>query len=349
MILKRFSSRYFGERFSSMPAFRYAHRLLLSWLCVLALLAPVRSFAVSCTLQGQMGVDTRNSILESAHKLAIAIQSGDIAAVKAQTVPAVARQFDSIAGTINTLTPNIKSASMTIDAMYALDASDLKSPEDTQFFCDASKPALHEEISIPQLPPGNYALALAHATGVKNPQQMAILMQQQGTNWQMAGFFVRPLLLAGHDSLWYWTKARSFTQRGQNWNAHFYYSTAQYLALPVDFLTTPNLQKLKGEMEGVQTAGIPGNQPVVVQDGDRSFTVTDMHPDGELGQLDLAVRYTATDTSDPVASRTHILELMKALLAQHPELRDGFHGLWVFADAPRQEPFAIEQPMSAIH
>jgi hypothetical protein len=236
--------------------------------------------------------------------------------------------------------------------MYALNASDLKSPSDTQFFCDALQPVLHQEITISQLPPGNYALALARATGVKDPQQMAILMQQ-GTNWQMAGFFVRPLLLAGHDSLWYWKKARHFAQTGQNWNAHFYYAAALSLALPVDFLSTPNLQKLKSEMENVQVAGIPGNQPAVLhagnQDGGQSFSITDMRPDGQLGQLDLAIRYTAADTRDPVASRTQILELMKALLAQHPELQDGFHGLWVFADAPGEQPFAIEQPMSAIH
>jgi hypothetical protein len=40
---------------------------------------------------------------------------------------------------------------------------------------------------------------------------------------------------------------------------------------------------------------------------------------------------------------------MKALLAEHPELRQAFHGLWVYANAPNQRPYAIELPMGDIH
>ena len=61
---------------------------------------------------------------------------------------------------------------------------------------------------------------------------MAFLLQKNG-GWQLAGFFVKPLTVAGHDSLWYWTQARVFNQKGQKWNAYFYYETALYLATPV--------------------------------------------------------------------------------------------------------------------
>jgi hypothetical protein len=36
------------------------------------------------------------------------------------------------------------------------------------------------------------------------------------------------------------------------------------------------------------------------------------------------------------------------MLTQHPELRDGFHGLWAFANAPNERPFANELPMAQI-
>jgi hypothetical protein len=39
---------------------------------------------------------------------------------------------------------------------------------------------------------------------------------------------------------------------------------------------------------------------------------------------------------------------MKELLALHPELKDGFHGLWVFAHAPNQPPFGLELPIAEI-
>jgi hypothetical protein len=41
--------------------------------------------------------------------------------------------------------------------------------------------------------------------------------------------------------------------------------------------------------------------------------------------------------------------LMKATLQAHPELRDGFHGLWVFAEAPSQRPYGNELAISEIH
>jgi hypothetical protein len=73
-----------------------------------------------------------------------------------------------------------------------------------------------------------------------------------------------------------------------------------------------------------------------------------MHTDSSLGGLDLVIEYKAQDTSDPVTSRTLNVELMKAMLTQHPELREGFHGLWAHAYAPNQQPFANELPMEQI-
>jgi hypothetical protein len=316
-------------------------------MALFALLGPARGFAASCTLQGQMTDDTRNELLHAARRIALAVQSGNTAAVKALTIPAVAAQFDSIAQSIQQVAPLISNASMTIDVMYGLDASDLRAPQDVQFFCSSTDSELHEEITIPGLPPGNYALAFVHATGVAQPQQFAFLMQKD-KEWQLAGYFVRPLLVAGHDSVWYWSKARDFARKGQKWNAHFYYQTAVYLSAPVDLLSTPNLEKLKTEQDAVQADGLPGEQPLVLKAGAESFSITEMHPDGSLGDLDLALHYSAADTSDPVKARANILDLMKALLSQRPELREGFHGLWVFADSPGHQPFAIEQPMSAI-
>jgi hypothetical protein len=49
-----------------------------------------------------------------------------------------------------------------------------------------------------------------------------------------------------------------------------------------------------------------------------------------------------------VETRTQIVELMKALLAKYPELRTGFHGLWVYAHYEQGQPFAIELPMEQI-
>ena len=291
----------------------------------------------------------RTALVQSAHSLASAVQSGNASAVQALTIAKVKAQFDPIANTIEQTAPLLAGATITIDALYGLDASDLKTAaEDTVFYCGVANSPVHVDVTIPQLPQGQYALVLVHATGVKQPQQMAFLLQKNG-DWQLAGLFVKPLLVAGHDSVWYWTKARAFNQKNQKWNAYFYYTTAAYLAAPADFMTSANLDKLNQEAEAAKPEGVPGAQPMVITSGNNTFPVSQMHTDGSLGGLDLVLRYSTADTADPVATRARNLELMKAMLQAHPELRDGFHGLWVFAEAPSQRPYGNELAMSEIH
>jgi hypothetical protein len=316
---------------------------------VVTLLAPLRMLAVSCTTQAQMTEAERAALIQSAHTLASAVQSGNASAVQALTIAKVKSQFDPIANTIEQTSPLLAGATITIDALYGLDASDLKTAaEDTVFFCGVANSPLHVDFTIPQLPQGQYALALVHATGVKQPQQMAFLLQKNG-DWQLAGLFVKPLLVAGHDSVWYWTKARAYNQKNQKWNAYFYYTTAAYLASPADFMTSANLDKLNQEAQAAKPDGLPGAQPMVITSGNNTFPVSQIHTDGSLGGLDLVLSYSTAETSDPVATRARNLELMKATLQAHPELREGFHGLWVFAEAPNQRPYGNELAMSEIH
>jgi hypothetical protein len=318
-------------------------------IALLTLLAPGPIFAVSCTTQAQMPEADRAALMQAGKTLAAGVQSGNVAAVQGLTIPKVKAQFDSIASTIEQTAPLLAGATVTIDALYGLDASELKSSaEDTQFFCGVPGSPLHVDFTIPQLPPGRYALVLVHATGVSKPQQIAFLLQKNG-DWQMAGFFVKPLLVAGHDSLWYWTRARAFDQKNQKWNAYFYYTTAAYLASPADFLTSTNLEKLNQETANSRPDGLPGAQPMTVTEDGKTYSISDLRTDGSLGGLDLVIRYAGTDVGDPVATRARNLEVMKATLAAHPELREGFHGLWVFAEAPPQRPFGNELAMGDIH
>jgi hypothetical protein len=311
---------------------------------LLALLAPGRIFAVSCTTQAQMSEAERAALMQAAQTLASTVQSGKNDAVQGLTIPKVKAQFDPIAAMIDQTAPLLAGATITTDAVYGLNASDLKTAEDTVFFCNMAGSQVHVDVTIPQLPPGQYALALIHATGVRQPQQMAFLLQKDPA-WLLAGLFVKPLLIAGHDSLWYWTRARAFAQKGQKWNAYFYYKTAAYLATPAEFMTSANLDKLNQEAVASMPDGLPGTQPMTL----RAFSISDVHTDGSLGGLDLVLRYAGGDVSDPVATRARNLEVMKAMLEAHPEVREGFHGLWVFAESPNQRPFGNELAMSEIH
>ena len=116
----------------------------------------------------------------------------------------------------------------------------------------------------------------------------------------------------------------------------------------MDFLSSPNLEKLHKEAQTVRPAEMPGQSPMTLKAGGQSFEITSMRTDSSLGGLDLVINYNTKDVSDPVATHAQIVELMKAMLAQYPQLRQAFHGLWVYAHAANQNPYAIELPMNQI-
>ena len=326
-------------------------QLFVRGLAVAAVLSAPVALAVSCSTQGQLTEAQRNELVQPAKALAALAQAGDVAGLKAQTIASVAERFDSIAAAVESAAPLIQRAAIEVDALYLLDSTDLKATVDeTQFFCGGAN--THEVVlSIPQIPPGKYALVVLHASGVPQPQSITLLLTQDpanGNQWKLAGSFLHGLTSAGHDGVWYWTQAREYARRKQNWNAYFYYQTAAYLLNPVYFLSSPNLDKLLREQAAIAPSGLPGTQPMVLSTNGQTFSITELHTDSSLGGLDLVINYTATDTSDPVATRSRNVELLKAMLARHPELRDAFHGLWAYANAPDQRPFANELPMDQI-
>jgi hypothetical protein len=315
----------------------------------LLLAVALPALGVSCKTQAAMSEAERAPLVQAARQIAVDVQSGRSADLKAATVPAVAANFNSIEQSAAALAPLMAGATLTVDAVYALDASDAKpGDEQEQFFCAAADNNSHITFSIQHLPPGQFAFALVHATGVAKPQQIALLLQSlnAGGPWQLAGFFPKPLSIAGHDGLWYWRQARVYAQKKQMWNAWLYYSTAISLLQPAGFFSSTNLERLVDEQQTIRPADLPGNTPLTVSAGGVAYKVTSLRTDDALGGLDLVAHYNST-SSDPVAGRAHTIAVMHGLLALHPELREAFHGLWVFADAGAGgQAFALEQPMS---
>lgn len=319
---------------------------------ILLAITALPAWGVSCLTQSQMSAAQRSGLQAAAMAVAGNVQAGDENAVKAQTVATVAAQFQAIAGTIEGLGTSLRGATLTVDELYLLDARDLKAASEADFFCGLPNSSMTVEVSIPDLPPGMYALAVAHATGVRNPQAMGMVLANdpaESETWKLAGFFARPMTMGGHDGLWFWQQARQYAAKKDAWDAYFYFQTAAFLLDPVDFLTSPNLQKLERETETVRPAGLPGAQPMHLTAGGQTFNITNLHT-GELSdQLDLVVTYEATPNQDPMAARAQVTAVMRALLVAHPEIAGAFHGLWVYASTPdNQHPFALELPIEQI-
>lgn len=206
--------------------------------------------AASCTTQSQMTSAQRDAISVSAHTIVAQMQSGNVQALRANTLPAIAADFSGIAASIQNLQPLVQSATITIEELYLLDASDNSAGSSrTDFYCGSPVVALN----FTSLPPGTYALAILHATGVPQPQQISVILSKAPPDrWLLAGFFGKSMLAAGHDGLWYWTSARNYAQSRMTWNAWLYYRMAANLLNPVSFLSSSNLEKLQQETDRIR-------------------------------------------------------------------------------------------------
>jgi hypothetical protein len=326
-------------------------RTLLLLLAFEVVLFPPTATAASCRTQSQMTGTQRDVLSTAARTMVGDVQRGDVEAIRANTIPAVAADFRGIAEAVASLKPLVQQAAITVENLYALDASsESVSGGRTDFYCGSPVVVLN----FNDLPPGSYALAIIHATGVPKPQQISIILSETADHrWMLGNLFNRPMMEAGHDGLWYWSSARKYSQRNMNWDAWFYYRIASYSLDPVEFLSSPNLEKLQHEQDGVHPDNLPGAKPLMIVAHGSVYQLTRIETTDEFGALDLEVHYTpdaaqAAQLRDPPTARKQVTEVMTALLAQHPELQDAFNGMWVNADGASATLFSLELPMEPI-
>lgn len=335
------------EECAAMFRLRRVHSSLI---VAAAILSPV-AWASNCLTQAQMTPAYRNALVDAARGLMLQVQNGDVQRIRASTLPAVAADFGGIASSIQSLHPLVNQAFITVETVYDLDAStDQAGAPNTQFFCGSPLVV----INFNNLPPGKYALALLHATGVKDPQQISLILAQSANRgWMLAGFFAKPMIEGGHDGLWYWTSARKYAETNGKWAAWFYYRLANDLLSPLDNLSSPNLQKLQSESAGTKPDNLPTDKPVRLSTSGAAFQLIAVDTTTQFGGLDLDVHYVpdpnqAVQLRDPPSARRQVVDIMNALLAQHPELHNAFHGMWVHADQGNVSLFALELPMDQI-
>jgi hypothetical protein len=309
------------------------------------------SFAASCATQAQMTAAQRSELSNAARSLAAELQSGDSAALKANTLPAVAADFSGIAASVQNLKPLLQNAAITVDSLYILDASSQPAgTARTDFYC--GQPVV--SLNFSDLPTGMYALAIVHATGVSQPQQISLILAKSNQQkWLLAGLFSKPMVFVGHDGLWYWTSARKYAQGNMNWDAWFYYRIANALLNPLDILSSPNLEKLQRETDKAKPTNLPGPTPMPLTVHGGTYSVTAVDTTNTFGTLDLDVHYTpdaaqAAQLRDPPAARQQVTDVVSALIEQHPELHQAFHGIWVHADQGQVSLFALDLPMDGI-
>jgi len=325
-------------------------RFLEFSLLMAAAMATAAAQAQSCTTQAVLQPQDRNALVAAGVRLATAVAQQDYGTLQAQLLPAITSQWDGIRNETEQGAPLLKGGQPQLENIYLLDASAQKTTTDTQFFCTNQTGTLTVTINMRALPPGRYALLLANAPGAAQGGQVGLVVVWDATGavpaWKLGGLSVRQGSIGGHDGVWFWTRARAAAASGQSWAAYYSYDLARYLLLPVDFLSSPNMEKLGHEQSEIKAQ--PGPFPLSVQDGARTWKINSIRIDTTLREADLGVTYESLGIADPAAQRTEAIAVLSAVAHAHPELRENFHGLWAYAEHDGKITPVIELPMAQI-
>jgi len=335
-------------------------RITMSLLAAGVLVAAVASAEV-CTTQSQMTGADRDALAAAGRMLAEKVQANDVSGLQAATAAEYAKDFSGIGPVVGNTSAKIKGGTPIVEQVYLLDGTQLKPGADgsfpeAQFFCSLNKSVAEADFLIPGLAPGRYGFVIVDVMDIKAPWRLSFLVRENNGQWAMAGFYPKPLSAAGHDGLWYWTQARTMTSQKERWNAWLYYQQAQSLLIPAGFVQSTHLEKLKAEATAaappVLSEGVSAEAPLVVKGPDGveyHFTGLGVDDSLEKDKIDVAAHLKVDQVGDPAAARKRNTDAMVALLTAYPELRKPFHGVWIIANGPGQNPFATEQAMSEIH
>lgn len=226
----------------------------------------------------------------------------------------------------------------TIRSLYLLDNTQ-PSGQRADFYCGVYNSPDRVAFVFNGLPRGKYGVVITDVSA-KTPATVSWVLHQDGTRWRVAGLYVQPSELAGHDANWYIAQARAYKAKGELRNAWLYYNVAFELLRPLGAISTPQLDRLYDETQQVLPHDLPANgQTTDLAANGGTYRLTMIFPISVGDNLDLVVKYQAPDISDSVKTFQENLALIKAMVAKYPEFRDAFAGVVARAVAPNGQDY----------
>ena len=316
--------------------------MVFSWSAIAAL-------AQTCLTTSDMDEAERSALVATGKRFFDLAAHGDAAALRQNAITSLATNFSGIENAVKDNQANLSAAQPAPRPPFLLKAEGTEPLARAEFLCGVFGAQGQTRDSavfvIPNLPPGNYGIVTLDAASTQGAYTVSFVLQQQGGEWKLGGFYVRLTQVAGHDGTWFADRAREFKTKGQNRNAWFYYGEARELLVPVPFMATAMTDKLYYEMQTVKPADLP---PLDLAAGAKTFKVTDLFPVPVGQDFHLVVRYQAADVSDSGRTFQDNAAVMKALVSKYPELRDGFAGIVARAVEPSGKDYGSMLPMKDI-
>jgi hypothetical protein len=317
--------------------------MLLAWA-----LGPA-ALAQTCFNGPDLDAPTRNAIESAARKYLDMSVHGDVAGLKSNSIPAITGDFGSIERAVVTNKEFLAEGPPTMTGTYLLDASQAKAAlPRADFYCGIYNSPDRLAFFIPNLPPGRYAIVMQKVAG-KDPITLTLILQEMAGAWKLAGYYPRLTSVGEHDGQWYLAKAREFKAKGQPHNAWFYYLTAWELMAAVDFMSTPQLDKVADEMQAARPADLPTSAaPMGLTANGTVFKADEITPVPIDNNLYLRIPYVTPDAANPRLAAQDNLAVIKALVAKFPELRDAFYAVIARAVDDKGDEYVTVVPMKDV-
>ena len=333
-----------------------AHRLSTVRLVLtiaIAIIFRSQATAQTCFTADDMDAATRTALQNAATRYFDMVTRGDTASLQQNSIPSVASNFAGIESTVKDRQAELAGTHATARPPFLLKAEGTAPLASAEFLCgifNGPQAAKAAEFIIPNLPPGTYGVVMLDVPAAKSGYTLSFVLQQQSGDWKIGGFFLRPTQVGGHDSNWFLEQARAFKAKGQTHNAWLYFFEGRDLAMPVPFMYTQVTDKMYEEEQSVRPSDFPidGSMVQLAAPDGKTYKWSAIFPVGDQQNLDLIAKYVLPDVSNSGQTFQENMNVMKALLAKFPELRDAFDVFVARAVEPSGRDYGSLMPMKDI-
>lgn len=323
----------------------------LEWLALLLMVGAAH--AQTCLSAADMEDSVRVALEAAAQRYFQMSVHGDTALLRQNSIPSLAANFGGIENAVKENQAAFTDAKAAVRPPFLLDASGSEPLARAEFLCGvfgkSGQTANSAVFMLNNLPPGKYGIAILDVSGGQEPRTLTLVLQQVGTEWKLAGYYVRSPQACGHDGTWYAQRARDFKAKSQIHNAWLYYREAIALTAPVDFMSTLATDKLYDEAQAVEPSDVPANGNAVdLSVAGKIYRWTEIFPLAVGNDLDVVVKYESADISNTQKTFEQNTVVIKALVAKFPELRDAFAAVVARAVDPSGHDYGSLLPVKEI-
>jgi hypothetical protein len=295
-------------------------------------------WAQTCLTADDMDAKTHSALETASLRYFNMAAQGDAAGLRQNSIASVAADFGGIEAAIRDNKPNLTGSKGSVRSIFELQAAGKEALPRAEFLCGVfgktGQTANSAVIVLMNLPPGEYAVAILDADS-KIPYTVSFVLQQEGGEWKVGGFYAKASQVAGHDGQWFLDRAREFKAKGKTRSAWLYYLEARDLLSPVPFISTLATDKIYDESQGLQPADLPAQGSTAdLTAGGKVYRLTSIFPVGVENDVDLVVKYQAASVADTAQTFQQNTSVIKALVAKYPEFRDAFAAVIARATEP---------------